>query len=348
MKLAFDPVRVIKSRFFSNLQRPSFDYQEIIQGNTWACTDLGAFRRPLQPLRGVKGVVIMEDRDPEFFLGFRHYKPTEQTHLNRHGPLQFWSTQQDLKHLVRELHEQKINVLIGFWNYGGWGFGLLSRASWLRSHPELQRVAGSSDLEPFVNLDKEGISYADFIAHQYQKLAETFEFDGLMLGDGFCGYRAFGQPDTYRDREETAASWTDFYRVIAETVHRTKGQLFAYDCMGYSVSEAQRHGADYRHLSEAGLDTLVFQSYPQAWGEHWLSRYAERFDLDACAVNLRTVKKALRDTKTKVLYSLELGDSVEKWWAEPQKTKKQMERLDCLADGRFLVWANDIFGNVNS
>jgi len=43
-----------------------------------------------------------------------------------------------------------------------------------------------------------------------------------------------------------------------------------------------------------------------------------------------------------VLYTVELGDSVERWWADPAATVEQMRALDPLAGGRFLVWANDL------
>lgn len=342
MKLHFDPIKVIGAKLFGNISRPTFEYNEIVKGKVWACTDLGAFSRPLPILKGVEGVVIMEDRNPEFFLSFKNYEAWAPSLLNRHGPLHHWNTQQDLKELIKELHDQKIKVAIGFWNYGGWGWGFSGQAPFFRSHPEMVRISKSSDMDPFVTLKKEGISYAEFIAHQYCKLQETFNFDGLMLGDGFSGYRSFRDPDLYRDRESTIPQWTDFYATIAREVRRHKGTFLAYDCMGYSYTEAQRHGVNYRDLADAGLDVLVHQSYPQAWGEYWLAKYKDRFDLDASAINLGSVKKALKDTDTKVIYTLELGDSVEKWWADPEKTKKQMERLDPLSDGRFLVWANDL------
>jgi len=345
MRLHFDPVKILKAKLIRNVRRPHFDYDDVVRGEVWACTDLDAFPQPLPRLKGIRGIVIMEDRDPEFYLSFRHYQPWAETNLNRHGPLHKWHTQQDLKELVKALHEQKIKVAIGFWNYAGMAYGTLSQASFFRAHPEIVRTPGSSDMHPFTQLVKEGIAYSDYIAHQYQKLQETFHFDGLMFGDGFCGFRSYN-PNRYRDQEEAIPQWTEFYATIARTIHNAKGILLAYDCQGFSYSEAQRHGVDYKDLSKAGLDMLVYQSYPQAWAEYWFSAYKDKFDLDSNVINLRTVKKALAGTGTKVLYTLELGDSVEKWWADQEKTRKQVERLDPLADGRFLVWANDLFAGL--
>ena len=73
-----------------------------------------------------------------------------------------------------------------------------------------------------------------------------------------------------------------------------------------------------------------------------LMEYRSRFDLQANVRNLATVKDALAGTNVKVFYTLELGDSVERWRAEPERTRAQMGMLDGLADGRFLVWGNDI------
>ncbi len=282
----------------------------------------------------------MEDRDPEFFLAFEAFNPTADTQLNRHGPLHAWSTQEDLRDLVEQFHDQNIKVAIGFWNYGGWAFH--RKAGWLRSHRELMRVRWSSQLNPFVRLRPEGITYGEYIARQYVRLRATFDFDGLMLGDGLCGFESFWDPDLYRDQAQTIPQWTRFYRVISEAVHRSPSVLLAYDQMGLAFSEAREHGVDYRELVGAGLDILVYQSYPQAWGRFWLENYHGRFDLTANVANLATVRSALAGTSAQILYTLELGDSVERWPVEPARTQAQMKTLDPLAGGRFLVWANDV------
>jgi hypothetical protein len=241
----------------------------------------------------------MEDRYPEFYLSFRDYRPSADTRLDRHGPLRSWSSQQDLRDLVRGLQEQGIKVAIGFWSYGGWWF--LPRTRWLREHPELKRVPGSSDLSPFVRLESEGVEYAEYIARQYERIKTVFGFDGLILGDGLCGFGTIRNPDLYRDKEEAIPQWTRLYTTIAEIVHRSQGLVLAYDRMGCSYGEARNHGVDYRELAQAGLDFLIYQSYPQAWGNYWLTGYRERFDLKSNMRNLATVKAALADTHAQSL-----------------------------------------------
>lgn len=325
--------------------RPSLlAYAEAVRGRTWACTDLGAFPRPLPRLDGLEGIVIMEDRDPDFYLSFRDYRPAADCRLNRHGPLRAWSSHQDLRDLVAGLHEQRIRVAIGFWNYGGWLLHL--RPRWLREHRELRRLWLSSQLYPFVRLRREGVDYARYIARQYERLHAVFGFDGLMLGDGLCGFGTIWDPDLYRNREGSVAQWTQFYQVIATAIHRTGGILLAYDLMGFSSAEARTHGVDYRRLAEAGLDVLVYQSYPQAWGGYWLERYRTRFDLAANIKNLTSVRADLKGTATRLLYTLEIGDSVERWSAEPERTLRQADTLEPLSDGRFLVWANDVIARA--
>jgi len=310
----------------------------------WACTDLGAFPRPLPRLAGLEGVVIMEDRDPRFFLSFAGFQPTRDTDLNRHGPRRDWATQDDLRILVARLHAQGIRAVIGFWNYGGWLYH--RRPRWVRTHPELRHLAFSSQLYPFVRLRPEGITYAEYIGRQYARLREAFDFDGLMLGDGFCGFSSIWDPDLYGDLARTIPEWTGFYRTVAEAVHGAGGLLLAYDQMGMSAAESLGHGVDYRALARAGLDVLVYQSYPQAWAGFWLESYRSRFDLAANLRNIATVAASVAGTQTRVLYTLELGDSVERWSAEPRVTMAQLAALDPLAGGRFLVWANDLIAQV--
>jgi hypothetical protein len=287
----------------------------------------------------------MEDRDPRFFLSFSEYEPRRSADLNRHGPLHEWVTQEDLRTLVAQLRAQGLKVAIGFWNYGGWLFH--SRPAWIRAHRELRHMTFSTQLYPFVRLRPEGMTYAEYIGRQYARLRAAFGFDGLMLGDGFCGFASIWDPDRYADLADTIPEWTGFYRTIAEAVHGAGGVLLAYDEMGMSVGEARGHGVDYRALASAGLDVLVYQSYPQAWGGFWLQSYRSRFDLHANVRNIATVTAALAGTPTRVLYTLELGDSVERWWAEPQRTIEQIKALDPLAAGRFLVWANDIVARLS-
>jgi len=313
---------------------------DVADGQTWACVDLGAFPRPLPRLDGLEGVVIMEDRDPRFFLSFAGYEPARATTLDRHGPLRRQATQKDLKTLVAELRAQGIKVAIGFWNYGGWMYH--RRPPWVRAHPELRHMSLSSQLYPFVRLRPEGVTYAEYVGRQYARLQEAFGFDGLMLGDGFCGFSSIWDPDLYNDRTATIPEWTALYRTVARAVHGAGGILLAYDEMGLSPGAARGHGVDYAELAAAGLDVLVYQSYPQAWAGFWLETYRSRFDLAANIKNLSAVTSAVAGTGVRVLYTLELGDSVERWSADPARTNEQMTALDPLARGRFLVWGNDL------
>jgi hypothetical protein len=348
VKIPRPPYHLIRALVRQALRRhrPSgLSLAQVVCGRTWACTDLGAFPRPLPPLDGLEGVVIMEDRDPRFFLPFAGYQARGAADLNRHGPRRDWVTQEDLRTLVGQLQAQGIKTAIGFWNYGGWQFH--RRPAWLRAHPELRHVFLSSQLYPFVRLRSEHITYAEYIGRQYARLRKAFNFDGLMLGDGFCGFSSIWNPDRYADQAHTIPRWTAFYRTIADAVHCAGGTLLAYDEMGMSAEEAARHGADYRALADAGLDILIYQSYPQAWAGFWLESYRSRFDLPANLHNLATVTAALAGTNTRVLYTLELGDSVERWWADPRRTLEQMGALDPLAGGRFLVWANDLVAQLS-
>jgi hypothetical protein len=333
-------MRAVLRRMFRRHRPSRFSLREVAGGPTWACTDLGAFPRPLPRLEGLEGIVIMEDRDPRFVLSFDGYDAHHSAELNRHGPLRAWATHEDLRILVAQLHGQGIKVAIGFWNYGGWLFH--HRPPWVRAHPELRHMALSSQLYPFVRLPAEGVTYAEHIGRQYARVQDAFGFDGLMLGDGFCGFSSIWDPDLYGDLAGTIPEWTAFYRTVAGAVHRAGGILLAYDQMGMSAAEARGHGVDYRELAAAGLDVLVYQSYPQAWAGFWLETYRSRFDLAANLRNLPTVTSCVAGTGMRVLYTLELGDSVERWWADSARTTEQMDALNPLAAGRFLVWANDL------
>lgn len=339
--------KVLWGKTWGKRALPDFSYDDIVIDlapgkETWVCTDLGAFQKPVQHFEGLTGVVIMEDRFPEFFLSYDGYKATDDAKLNRHGPLAAHRTHEDLKALVATLHGRGIKVVYGFWNHMGWKFQSWRLPRWFQLHPEITRVPGTSDIHPLAFLNKEQMSYAAYIGHQYEKLAYDFDFDGLFLGDGFSGYRTIANPDRFRDKKDTAGEWHKLYETISRAVHKTGGMLFAYDCLGFSYEEAILHGADYRLLSDAGLDYLVFQSYPQAWGEYWLWRYRDRFNLRTHSENLKTVKAALEGTTTKLLYTVELGDRVEGWAAQKEKTYLQIESHDPFADGRFFVWANDL------
>jgi hypothetical protein len=323
-----------------------FPLAEIFQKplpTTVALLDLGAFRKPpfVQRLpKEIKTVVIMEDRRPDFFLGFKGYRFFDIVSLNRHGPFKSVWTHDNLKRLVQDLHNQGKEVLIGFWGF--WGDGISRPTPWLREHPELEhRRWTESDIgDPFAILYPERISFAKHIANQYQLLHEAFGFDGLFLGDGLCGFRDFWDLNRYRDQWRKTLDFAEFYGMIAKAVHATGGKLWAYDCEGLPYEEAIHHGADYLLLAEAGLDFLVFQSYKAALvdlfripGKHGLSQ-----DVDS----MQTIREALKSQKCLLYHTLGVGDIVEGWYPRHQDLQDQMRMLDPHSDGRVIVWANGL------
>lgn len=327
-----------------------FPYAEIAADRleTAACVDLGAFRKPLPDLGVIKTIVIMEDRLPEFFLSFWDYEPNKIVPLNRHGPAKDYITQKDLRLLIQELHNQKKKVIIGFWGY--WGIDLIHKPTgWLRAHPELRsRRLDETDIgNPFVTLLPERITLTEYIARQYEKLHRVFGFDGLFLGDGLSGYRYVQNPARYRDKEKSCQQWAEFYRVIAEAVHKTGGKLWAYDCLGLNYQEARLHGADYRLLVEAGLNVLVFQSYPTAWVKYF--RVQGKTGLNQDLENFKSIKQALVGrTNIEFCYPLELGDSVEGWWPKHKATRAQMKTFAPIADGKLLIWGNGTISSMGA
>src|SRR5207248_2542982 len=60
-------------------------------------------------------VVLMEDRQPEFFHEYRGHEPGAIVPLNRHGPNAHVWTQADLRRLVRAFHVHGVRVLLGYW-----------------------------------------------------------------------------------------------------------------------------------------------------------------------------------------------------------------------------------------
>lgn len=336
--------KVFSKRLASRFSKPEIpiDYDEIAKKDfVLACTDLGAFPKNLPKFEGIDAIVIMEDRLPRFFLEYEGYNAHADALLNRHGPLKNLSTQRDMKNLVRELQKQEIEVYLGFW--GQFHGENKVTSDWMKAHPELKPFdSRSADVNPLTHLKKEGMSFAEYIGRQYRRIQRDFHFDGLFLGDGLNGYRIFFEPEAHRGKRNTAIQWNNYFQTIAGDVHRTGGKLLSYDCMGFAPEEAIMHGADYKSQAYAGLDYLVVQTYPHAWGEYWLSD-KPGFDFVSAKDHLKRITNLLRGTRTKVLYTLELGDSVEKWHAPRDATLQQQQEFDQIAGGKMLVWANDIF-----
>lgn len=332
-------------RRFIPKRTSSFEFSDIhASASTIACVDLGAFDRKIPRLAPIEAVVIMEDRLPQFFLEYKNYSPDLATSLNHHGPKKVLKTQADLKRLVVQLHEQGIGVFIGFW--GQYRGALGESTFWIKRHPEVRPLdSRSSDMNPLVHLHGEAMNFADYVSMQYQKLARDFDFDGLFLGDGLNGYRIFTEPDAFRDKRTTIPMWNQFYRTVANGVHAAKGLLLAYDCMGFSPFEAILHGSDYKSQALAGLDFLVVQTYPYAWGEFWL-RDKNGFDFASARDHLRRVKQSLLGAHTRVFYTLEVGDSVEGWHAPREHTLRQQEEFDTLSDGKMIVWGNEMIAKL--
>ncbi len=309
---------------------------------TIGCIDLGA-GKPIgqNKWRGVvDSVVIMSDRRPDFLVEYGVYNPLSQTRLNKHGPLNHLQTYSDLKNFIAELHKQKIKVYFGFWGLTRDQHGHSS--IWFESHPEVwAEMYENSDVDPLVMLRKENISLADFIVEQYRKIKNDFDFDGLFLGDGLNGYRYFNDPRMYRDKQSTVPDWTNFYATLARGVHDSGGKLWAYDCLGLPPDQALLHGADYLAQAQAGLDYLVVQTYPTAWGKKWLKKFSG-YDFVSAIKTLQATQQLLAKTSCQTFYTLEIGDRVEGWSAKPADTLQQWRRYAAYADGQMLVWANDL------
>ena len=177
------------------------------------CVDLGAFD-PTAPGKGVEAwlerasgvpawVVVMEDREPDFFHGYDGYRPDAPAPLNRHGPNQHAWTQADLKALVEAFQARGVKVLLGYW---------VHECRFVdERHPEvlIRDAAGklwqdvverNADFNPMRRMRadpghgvREGERYSTWSARQYARLQRDFGFDGLFLGDGAMGFRRHGK-----------------------------------------------------------------------------------------------------------------------------------------------------------
>ncbi|MFA5861394.1 MAG: hypothetical protein WDA16_06825 [Candidatus Thermoplasmatota archaeon] len=178
-----------------------------------ACVDLGAFD-PREDDCAVGSwlahahdsldyVVMMEDRQPDFFHGYRGYEPGANVPLNRHGPRTDAWVQADLKRLVAAFRARGVKVLFGYW---------IHECSFVDDlHPELlirdqhgnlwqDEVEMNADFNPMRRMTAdaandigEGERYSAWSARQYAKLERDFGFDGLFLGDGAMGFRRHGK-----------------------------------------------------------------------------------------------------------------------------------------------------------
>ncbi|HVL47785.1 MAG TPA: hypothetical protein VM889_04435 [Candidatus Thermoplasmatota archaeon] len=169
-----------------------------------ACADLGLFdpgakdhgvgRFAKTSARVVDWLVLMEDRQPDFFHGWRGYDPAAEVPLNRHGPRSDRWTERDLKGLVASLKAEGIRPYLGYWIHEcRWVDeeepGLLMRDA--RGETWQNLALRNADFNPLKRL-KDGRPYAAFAADRWRGLAAAFGFDGLFLGDGAMGFRQHG------------------------------------------------------------------------------------------------------------------------------------------------------------
>ena len=174
------------------------------------CLDLGIakpnhYKEVAKTLAGVEVefVVLMEDRQPDFFLKYDKYNGESFVRLNRHAPHNntYYPTQNDLKLFIQSFHDEGIGIHYGFW---------VHENRWVdKRHPELLLTDSNGkrlqseyfiyDFNPLLKMEHDpvyGITkdecFVDYICKQYSNLADDFMFDGLFLGDGGMGFRIFG------------------------------------------------------------------------------------------------------------------------------------------------------------
>src|SRR5689334_7200962 len=151
----------------------------------------------------IQFVVLMEDRQPDFFINYDKYSAESIVGLNKHGPENntYRPTQRDLRSFVETFRDEEIEILYGFW---------VHENTWIdERHSELlltdsngKSLSSESfvyDFNPLLKMkiDSEyGIrneeEFAEYIYKQYSNLADDFGFNGLFLGDGGMGFRLFG------------------------------------------------------------------------------------------------------------------------------------------------------------
>jgi hypothetical protein len=314
--------------------------------------DLGAFN--LNKLRhnqldlgrleenNVREIVLMEDRSPIFFLNYSGYRPDGVVPLNRHSNIEETWTMQDLKNLIDDLHVHGIKFVIGFWgNAGSRNTNPFVVRNWETLKPV---IPVSDDINPlsFV-VDEYGrrLPFAEYIVQQYRRLNDDFELDGLFLGDGLMGYRAFFDSDGPYYFSDMADVWTDFYRRVYTGLKETdpSDTLWAYDCLGKGSEASLTHGVDIAGITPY-VDNYVFQSYgSDAWGEKFMA--LPGYDLER---DLEAIQALPRQTKMKTKYCAGLRDNVEGWSSTKSKIAEKHKTLSPFAGaGSLGVWSNDVF-----
>lgn len=247
-----------------------------------ACVDLGAFD-PRQPDAGagefvrraggpgaLDWVVIMEDREPDFFHGYRGYVADAPVPLNRHGPLPHQWTMSDLRRLVAALKENGVSPFYGYW---------LHECAWVDDrHPELlmrtadgsvwqDRELKNADFNPMKRMRaepengvEEGERYHEWAARRYAEIARDFGFEGLFLGDGGMGFRRHGH-------DWMDLRWFDYDAAWTSEFAATEGCVDHPGCALRCESSASRRARDVREHHWAAW---------VAWNtDRWTSYYRE-------------------------------------------------------------------------
>jgi hypothetical protein len=332
-----DEAGIDKKTFSPLVDLGAFDLQKIRDGNA----DFSKLAE-----EGVKEIVLMEDRDPMFYLNYNGYDPRKEVPLNRHGAKNERWLMEDMKKLIELLHKAGIKVVMGFWGNSGnhEGNAFINR-NWENLKPVIPL---SDDINPlsFVkdNEDHE-MPFADYVVRQYAKIKRDFHVDGLFLGDGLMGYRSFLDSQGPYDLEDTAPLWTDFYRRIHKGIKEQgdNDTLWAYDCMGNGTEKILRNGVDLKALAPH-IDNYIFQAYgSDAWGKNYMR--LPGYDLQRDTREASTLPPSL---KVKTRYTVGLGDSVEGWIGRRADIKAKHALLERNAHkGTLGVWSNEIVRRLN-
>ncbi|MCC6643664.1 hypothetical protein IT411_02850 [Candidatus Peregrinibacteria bacterium] len=293
----------------------------------------------------VREIVLMEDRDPQFFLNYADYQADQVVPLNRHGSKEDKWTMADLKKLIAQLQEKKIKVIIGFWgNTGNKDGNDFIKRNWDNLAPV---IPSSDDINPLSmvrNGDDKEMSCADYIVEQYRKLDRDFGFDGLFLGDGLMGFRSFLDPNGDYNTADFNQLWTDFYRKIYEGVKETGNEdtLWAYDCMANGQKRAQKNGLNLEGIAKY-IDNYIFQSYANdAWGSDYMN--LPGYDLNRDKVQSLDLPDAL---KVKTRYSVGIGDNVEGWAGKAKNIGEKHVQIGPQAKrGSLGVWSNGLIRGI--
>lgn len=312
--------------------------------------------------KGIKEIVIMEDRDPQMGLNYNGYKADEVVPLSRHAKDEnhkAWKME-DLKDLVEQLREANIRVIIGFWlNAGNADKNEFIRKNWATVKPVIE---SSDDLNPLsiVN-DQQGkeMPFADYIVRQYEKLEKDFGFSGLYLGDGAMGYRSFLEPEQPNDFSATKHLWTDFFKRIHQGVKAIdpNDTLWAYDCLGKGPKDALRHGVDVKAILPYLDGGYAFQSYSRsAWGDNFMNLPGYTAERDQAQIqdlsgdvgyNKGENNNLVPPHLAHVKYTVNIKDNVEGWHSNKQIVAADQKTLGPNAPGGTVgIWSNAIVSQM--